>query len=36
MEQAVQNTPVSMPRIGDKSQSFKTVTTKGEINIPTY
>jgi peroxiredoxin (alkyl hydroperoxide reductase subunit C) len=30
----MENTPVSMPRIGDKAPSFKAVTTQGEINFP--
>ncbi|MCK7526526.1 MAG: peroxiredoxin [Ignavibacteriales bacterium] len=34
MEQAVQNAPISMPRIGDKAPSFKAVTTQGDINFP--
>jgi len=29
-----QNTPVSLPRIGDKAPSFKAVTTQGEIDFP--
>jgi len=29
-----QNTPVSLPRIGDKAPSFKAVTTQGEISFP--
>ncbi|HRP94582.1 MAG TPA: peroxiredoxin [Ignavibacteriaceae bacterium] len=34
MEQTTQQTPVSMPRIGDKAPSFKAITTQGEINFP--
>ena len=34
MEQTMENTVVSMPRIGDKAPSFKAVTTQGEINFP--
>ncbi|MCU0275812.1 MAG: peroxiredoxin, partial [Acidobacteria bacterium] len=30
----MENTQVSMPRIGDKAPSFKAVTTQGEINFP--
>jgi peroxiredoxin (alkyl hydroperoxide reductase subunit C) len=30
----MENTPVSMPRIGDKAPQFKAVTTQGEINFP--
>jgi peroxiredoxin (alkyl hydroperoxide reductase subunit C) len=30
----MENTIVSMPRIGDKAPSFKAVTTQGEINFP--
>jgi len=34
MEQTIQETTVSMPRIGDKAPSFKAVTTQGDINFP--
>ena len=34
MEQTMENTKVSMPRIGDKAPSFKAVTTQGEIDFP--
>nr|MCU0236484.1 peroxiredoxin [Acidobacteriota bacterium] len=30
----MENTQVSMPRIGDKAPQFKAVTTQGEINFP--
>jgi len=30
----MENTQISMPRIGDKAPSFKAVTTQGEINFP--
>lgn len=30
----MENTQVSMPRIGDKAPSFKAVTTQGEIQFP--
>jgi peroxiredoxin (alkyl hydroperoxide reductase subunit C) len=30
----MENTQVSMPRIGDKAPAFKAVTTQGEINFP--
>jgi peroxiredoxin (alkyl hydroperoxide reductase subunit C) len=34
MEQTVQTTVTSMPRIGDEAPSFKAKTTQGEINFP--
>jgi peroxiredoxin 2/4 len=34
MEQTIQETITSMPRIGDKAPEFKAVTTQGEINFP--
>ena len=29
-----QQTPISLPRIGDKAPAFKAVTTQGEIDFP--
>ena len=34
MEESIEETIVSMPRIGDKAPQFKAVTTQGEINFP--
>ncbi len=34
MENANENTSVSLPRIGEKAPSFKAVTTQGEIDFP--